>query len=61
MIFYQQGDEETSESPTKQQHGSPVKTVLSKLQRQKGGPKGAKGASFKVSFIFSNSDQFIFK
>ena len=48
-----QGDEDGSESPTKQQHGgSPVKTVMSKFQR---GPKGGKqfkagkGASMKVS------------
>ena len=54
MIFYQGQDEENSESPTKQQHGSPVKTVLSKLQRQRGGPngpKGAKGTSFKVKLV----------
>jgi hypothetical protein len=54
MIFYQGGDEEASESPTKQSHASPVKTVLSKLQRQRGGPNGPngkKGTSFKVSFI----------
>ena len=62
MIFYQQGDEENSESPTKQQHGSPVKTVLSKLQRQRGGPngpKGTKGTSFKVKFIRFYSVEFL--
>ena len=54
MIFYQGQDEENSESPTKQPHGSPVKTVLSKLQRQRAGPngpKGAKGKSFKVKLV----------
>ena len=48
-----QGDEDGSESPTKQQHGgSPVKTVMSKFQRgTKGGKqfKAGKGASMKVS------------
>ena len=47
-----QGDEDGSESPTKQQHrGSPVKTVMSKFQRgPKGGNsfKGGKGKSIKV-------------
>ena len=56
-----QGDEDGSESPTKQQHGgSPVKTVMSKFQR---GPKGGKqfkagkGASMKVSIalVFKRS------
>ena len=47
-----QGDEDGSESPTKQPHGgSPVKTVMSKFQRQpRGGNqlKGGKQASMKV-------------
>ena len=47
-----QGDEDGSESPTKQQHhGSPVKTVMSKFKRgPKGGNslKGGKGKSIKV-------------
>ena len=53
MIFYQQGEEEHSQSPTKQLHGSPVKTVLSTLQKNRGGgpAKGGKGTSFKVHGI----------
>ena len=52
-----QGDEDGSESPTKQQHGgSPVKTVMSKFQRgSKGGKqfKAGKGASMKVFIDWS--------
>ena len=46
-----QGDEDGSESPTKQQHGgSPVKTVMSKFQRQPrgGNQKGGNQMSMKV-------------
>ena len=51
MIFYHQddGQSEATGSPTKQQHshGSPVKTVLASLNRQRG-DKGGPGASIKV-------------
>ena len=50
-LIRQQGDED-QESPTKQPHGSPVKTIISKLQRQKGAAgNNTKDGSFKVCNI----------